>query len=212
MKFIEGLHIAQETIRRKGIILQANPKITIPTRIPGRSLMLTTSNQGLTFECAAYAITSKIERDNWKETGIAKQIDPHPVYIGAKKIDGIEGEGTTLDAVFVSAQKLGLIKPDAKPIIIQDVQTARRCLHKYGCVVVGMMIDNGWMKAQPNGWVFPGTEVLGGHATAYCEYANDYDSYDAVQGSWGEKDGWRGFIRMEHSLFNQQFVYGIVWE
>ena len=212
MKFVEGLRIDRETIFRHGTPLQANPKITLPLRIPGRPLMIPTSNQGSTSKCASYAITSKIERDIWAETGIAKQIDPGPVHIGAKKIDGIEGEGTTLEAVFVSAQELGLIKADAKPVIIQDVRTARRCLHKYGCVVVGMMIDDGWMRAKPNGWIAGGHEVLGGHATAYCEYANDYDSYDALQGSWGEEDGWRGFIRMSHSLFERQFVYGLVWE
>jgi len=212
MSFKQGLHLDRETIRAHGKVMRAHDNVTIPKRIPGRSLCVPASDQGSTSECAAYATASKIERDRWASTGICEQIDPHPIYLQAKKVDGIDGEGTTLDAAFQAAIWLGLIPPDTKPIIITDIFTARRYLHRWGSVIVGLQIDEGWYSAQPDGWITQGTRKLGGHAVNYVEYANDYEAHDVVDNSWGGSQGWRGFNRFEHAYFEKMFVYGLTWE
>ena len=212
MSFKQGLHLDRETIRSHGRVMRAASDVTIPLRIPGRSLCVPASNQGTTSECALYATWSKIERDRWATTGVVEQLDPHPGYVKAKEIDGIDGEGTTLDAAFQAAILLGLIPPDTEPIIITDVFTARRYLHRWGSVIVGLQIDEGWYAAEPSGWIKPYGRPLGGHAVNYVEYSNDYDSYDCVDNSWGGAQGWRGFNRFEHEYFEKMFVYGLTWE
>ena len=211
MSFKQGLHLDRETIRAHGKVMRAHDNVTIPKRIPGRSLCVPASDQGSTSECAAYATASKIERDRWASTGICEQIDPHPIYLQAKKVDGIDGEGTTLDAAFQAAIWLGLIPPDTKPIIITDIFTARRYLHRWGSVIVGLQIDEGWYSAEPDGWVEPRGRSLGGHAGHYIEY-DKMEAYDATDNSWGPKRGWRGFLRFKNAYFEKMFVYGLTWE
>jgi len=192
--------------------MKAPDNITLPDRIPGRPLCVPASDQGSTSQCAAYAMAAKIEKDNWAVTGIVKQIDPGPIYKKAKKIDGIDGEGTTLDAAFQACIDLRLLPYDTKPIIITDIVTARRYLHRWGSVIVGLQIDEGWYSAEPDGWIVPYGRPLGGHAVHYIEYAADYEQYDAVDNSWGSAQGWRGFNRFTHKYFEKMFVYGLTWK
>lgn len=187
----------------------------VPLRIDHRCALLETSNQGPTSECAAFAMAGAIEYEAWKWLGIYQQVDPHPIYVRAKEIDDIDGEGTTLYDALVAAQDLHLIDPiDEESIrILTSPSEVRQAIHRYDVVLAGFNICNGWDNIGPSGWVRRGDTLKEGHAVLLCGYAQDNEQWYAMQGSWGADDyGWRGFVRITPDQFAEQFLYGIVWD
>ncbi len=210
MKFIEGLHLHKETLRQTGRKMRSSGAIKLPPRVENRSKFLPSSNQGSTPKCAAYTMAGVLEYWRWKLYGIAEQVDPDPIYAGAKERDGDpDGDGTTLEAVVEAAVALGYLSaPDM--VVVEDWRDVKRALHRFDVMLWGMLIDDGWYDAQPNGWIPLGTKDIGGHATVGCGYADDYERYFDGQCSWGEIGwGWRGFYRMTMDQFKKQFMYGI---
>lgn len=188
----------------------AGASYVVPATIDLRSQLLPSSDQGSTSQCVAYAMAGWIEFYRWKMLGIAEQVDPRPIYHLAKQIDGIAGEGTTLEAGVEAAARLGWIKPE-NVRNVSNLAEVQQALHRHGCILAGFDIDDGWFNAAADGWIKQGAKAFGGHAVLLCGY-HVGENYVAFQNSWGEGRGWRGFNRVTNDRFSEQFQYGLVWE
>lgn len=217
MSFTPGL-LPRLAATPKHKLLQSPASYVPPKHIDRRSELLTSSNQGETSQCVAYALAGWIEHYKWKYEGIAAQIDPAPIYQHAKQIDGYpNGEGTTLEAGLQSAQELGLISAVAQGSI-REVTTpleVRQALHRYGVVLAAFNATEAWSFPSATGWIKPEGSPLGGHAVLLCGYSDlddeDNSPFFALQNSWGDI-GWRGFVRMSPQQFVTEFQYGLTWE
>lgn len=213
MKFTAGL-LPRTTPRR--LQLSAAPTSYVgPAHLDRRPEMLPTSDQGNTSKCVAYSIAGCLEYRRWKRDGIAEQIDPNDIYARAKQLDGMPGqEGTTLEDGLQAAQDLGLMSR-VENSLLREVYTfpeVQQAIHRYGVILGAFNIQAGWMAATPDGWIPAGGGNLGGHAVAICGASTLTEPWwVAIQNSWGDAQGWRGFNRMPHDLFLQQFEYGLVW-
>lgn len=156
-----------------------------------------------------------LEYYNWKYKGVAEQIDPNPIYARAKELDGQPNvDGTTLECVLQAAQDLQLISGvDTASIRYVPAAGVRQALHRYGVILSAFSITDKWSYANQEGWITEGGMNLGGHAVVTCGYSDvDNPPWYAIQNSWSENQGWRGFNRLSPMLFNQQFDYGLVWD
>lgn len=191
-----------------------NGSYSFPAHIDRRPELLSSSNQGETSECVAYAVAGWLEYFNWRYYGIARQIDPHPIYVRAKELDGLAGEGTTLEAGLQAARDLKLLSnvDDASIRNVENIFEAKQALHRYGVVLSAFQVTDNWFKSVEDGWIQPGGNPVGGHAVVVCGYSSvDDPQWFGIQNSWGDHQGWRGFNRLSPELFAQQFVYGLVW-
>jgi len=216
MKIVPGLLPRKSTDRRfLSASLAGATTYVVPSVVDLRLQLLSASNQGDTPKCAAYAMAGWLEFYNWKYKGIAEQIDPDPIYARAKQLDGEPtAEGTTLECVLQAAQDLNLIST-VDTASIRHVKTSgvQQALHRYGVILSAFDITEQWGSATANGWIPEGGLSLGGHAVVLCGYSViDTPPWYAIQNSWGEQQGWRGFNRVSPELFNQQFNYGLVWD
>lgn len=179
--------------------------------------MAPSSNQGSTPQCAAYALCGILEYEQWARTGILKQINPEPYYREAKKIDGIKGGGTTLNAIFEAGKKLGGIPKDARAEVIKSRSAYVRALHRDGPVLLGINATSDLADVGPDGWYFATGKVLGGHAIVGEGYDDipdepDVKPFDEGQNSWGELGyAWRGHIRSPQEVFWKTVLYGLTW-
>lgn len=218
MSFTPGLLPPKDTDRRFLSASLSGGGYAPPVIVDLRPQLLPASNQGESPKCAAYAMAGWLEFYNWKYRGIVDQIDPDPIYDLAKHIDGNTTPGTTLESVLQAALLRGLI-PSSAVGNIRQVKLAgvQQAIHRYGVILAAFDITESWENAQPNGWIPAGGLSLGGHAVLLCGYSNvnnppqDVPWY-AFQNSWGEQQGWRGFNRMTHDLFAQQFMHGLIWD
>lgn len=209
-----GLLPRKTTDRRFVAAPLASGNYVVPATIDLRSQLLPSSNQGNSQKCAAYAMAGWLEFYNWKYKGIAEQINPDPIYDRAKQIDGEPVQGTTLEAVLQAAQDLRLISEiDTTSIRQVNARGVTQAIHRYGVVLAAFNITENWMDARPNGWISEGGLDYGGHAVILCGYSLvDNPSWYALQNSWGEENGWRGFNRLTTDLFDTQFLYGLIWD
>ena len=184
-----------------------------PFRIDGRGELLRSSNQRQTSECAAYTMAGAIEYARLRWLDVAEQIDPHPIYLKAKELDGLEGEGTTLDAVIQAAIALGWIKRTMEPEQVRTLPELKAALRKYRVVLGGFEVDDSLSTVQPDGWWTGLGEILGGHAMLVCGLAEDTEEWIGCQGSWGEQGyGWHGFIRMMPDVWRERWCYGLAFD
>ncbi len=204
--FIEGLHVSADTVRDYPALCAAD--VPVPLRVDHRYELLESSNQGSTPQCAAYAVAGWIEYRRWKHDGVKEQVDPGPIYEGAKRIDGIHGPGTTLAHAIRAADSLGYLP---RPMMWGAVTAAqvRRAIHQHDVVLAGFRVTDQWSSAAKDGWIRPGGEVLGGHAVLLCAYSSvPGDEWVGLQNSWGSAGyGWRGFCRLDWATFRKQFLY-----
>lgn len=217
MSFIPGLLPPKGTDRRFLSAALAGGGYVPPVLVDLRPQLLAASNQGESPKCAAYAMAGWLEFYNWKYQGIVDQIDPDPVYARAKQIDGNNTPGTTLESVLQAALDLGLIASSAIGNIRQvKAAGVQQAIHRYGVILAAFDITEAWENAQPNGWIPAGGLSLGGHAVLLCGYSNvnttNETPWYAIQNSWGDQHGWRGFNRMTQELFQQQFMHGLIWD
>lgn len=215
MKFVPGLLPRRPSDRRFVAASLASANYAVPAMMDLRSQLLPSSNQQDSPKCAAYAMAGWLEFYNWKFKGIAKQVDPDPLYARAKQLDGSPSlAGTTLEAVLQAAQDLGVLSGVDNASIRQvSANGVAQALHRYGVVLAAFDITDRWLDAAPSGWIKEGGLNLGGHAVLICGYSLvDSPQWYAVQNSWGERSGWRGFNRMTAATFNSQFSYGLVWD
>lgn len=210
-----GLIINESEIVQKFTPLAAPPisrNTPIPFRLDRRDEMLPSSDQRATSECAAYSLAGIIESQLWKETGTFKQIDPAPIYREAKKHDGYEGEGTTLNAALNAAVTLGLMPKPKEIYAIRDRVGFYRALHRYGFVHLAFNITDAWLTPSSDGWIKDDADLpmVGGHAVAGCAFDRSRE-WIGIQNSWSNTIGWHGFMRMTDAQFDRQFLYGLGW-
>lgn len=215
MNFIPGLLPRKPTDRRfLSASLASTTTYVVPALVDLRPQLLSSSDQGETPRCAAYAMAGWLEFYNWKYKGIAQQIDPDPIYRRAKEIDGEPAlDGTTLECVLQAAQDLNLISTvDTTSIRHVPASGVQQALHRYGVILSAFSITDQWSSAGPDGWLAGGGVPVGGHAVVTCGYSTLDTAWFAIQNSWSENQGWRGFNRMTPDMFYQQFDYGLIWD
>lgn len=214
-KFIPGLLPPKPTDRKfLAAPLATSTTYVVPALVDLRPQLLTSSNQGFTPKCAAYAMAGWIEYYNWKYRGIAEQIDPNPIYARAKEIDEAPGiDGTTLDAVLKAAEDLQLISQvNSTSIRYVNTAEAQQALHRYGVILSAFTVTDKWSYATNDGWIPGGGSEIGGHAVVLCGYSNvNKPPWYAIQNSWGQQ-GWQGFNRLTPATFTDQFNFGLVWD
>lgn len=220
--FKPGLIVKRDIARLRSPAFRVGAPVAVPEHHDMRPQMLPSMNQGVTSECAAYAMAGWIEWWNWRQTGTKAPVAPDPIYAKAKTIDGIPDEqGTTLDAVVNAAVSLGLANIDLPSMKVVSLPDVKDALHRHSVMLSGFNVTEGWRWAKDDGWVKGGTEAganydapLGEHAVVLVGYSEvDPTPWFGVQNSWGENGyGWRGFVRMTPQQFNDQFLYGLVWD
>lgn len=212
MKFVSGLikKPLPSSTHRFGVGSASTTKV--PPWMDESSLFLESSNQGTTSKCVAYATAGLIEYHNWKK-GFYAQIDPDPIYAEAKRIDGIEGEGTTLEAGLQAAVNLKLMPADTLENMssVSTLGEVLRAFHQGGPLLLGMRVFSNWQYADASGLIAGGGTFLGYHCVLFCAY-DMTDKYPWVgwQNSWGMQQGFRGFNRMLVPQFEQDLDYGLL--
>ena len=188
----------------------------MPAWIDLRPQLLSASDQGSLPQCAAYAMAGIIEFANWKYHDRYEQIDPQPIYSRAKQLDAMpELSGTTLEAVLQAAQELDLMPPLGTERLrtVSTADEVQSAVHRYGVILAAFQITDQWAFAQKDGWIPDGGRRIGGHAVLICGYhATENPAWIAIANSWGEKQGWRGFNRLNLPTFREQFEYGLVFD
>jgi hypothetical protein len=187
-----------------------------PLYLDHRSILLPPDDQGQDPYCAAYTMASVIEVALWKKTRLRKTIDPVPIYIEAKRIDGNTDPGTYLDSVFKAAVNLKLIAPTAAMRALRTRKDVMFAIREHEVCLLGFNITEGWNKGDKRtGFIGAGDQKLGGHAVTGCWYNGISGSHDTGVGwgnSWSQSWGIGGFGRMSWEQFDRQFMYGLVVE
>lgn len=150
-------------------------------------------DQGETSECVGYS------RVHWLEDGPVLHhretppvVDPHFIYVEARKIDEWEGEdydGTSVRAGVKVAQSLGFVAEYRWAMTAQEVAVA---VLEVGPVVVGTVWTEDMFHPDSEGKIRPTGRASGGHAYLL----NGYDSrsgYFRIKNSWGRGWGANGF-------------------
>ena len=213
MKFKPGLILEQPL--SVGAVPQGDLSIPVPAHLDVRDQLLPTSDQGSTSLCASYSVAGAVEYWQWKLNGVVKQVDPQPIHNEAKKNDGFpDDEATTIEAALRAVAKLGFLPIRTETIrMVRTVQEVKQALHRYGVVPAGFTASTNWQHASSSGWIKSGGEYLGGHAVLLCGYSDvENPRWWAAQNSWGDSQGWRGFVRMTPDVFLEQFRYGYVFD
>lgn len=200
-----GLKISKLSKTMKKMKLPGN--FIAPKKLDFRDMCLPTSDQGQTSMCAAYSSAGYIEVRNWRNNHYPEQVDPNPIYSEAKRIDGDNEDGTTLNSVAEALLNLKLIKGKAE-YIDAGVDQAKFAIHQYTTMIGGFMITNDWNYAGSDGIIpsnHPG--IMGGHAVLCCGYS-DQGIY--IQNSWSPTWGLYGFCLLSWEQFLAQFMGGVV--
>lgn len=201
--------------------LKAPPGWDAPDRIDNSAYCTPLENQGQTPWCAAYSMGQLLSASYWREFHQRHDFPEDQLYAMAKRIDGGRGEGTTLESIMQAARLVdfGLsVKPTLDEADIQEVYEIDDVLfavHKYGLVLVGLQITDGWNNLTPEKTIGPGTEPIGGHALLVSGYSR---KCNLIWGPnwWGRSWGQNGWWMMTLDQFEAQLGYGyairIRWE
>lgn len=160
--------------------------------------------------CAGFAAATYVENLLWRKTAIPKTIDPVPIYERAKQLDGMPDEdGTTLTAALQAVLDLGYFdKNDCSIKVLRDIDQLKRCIHRYGCALIGVMVTKEYYSCNKNNQAVMGTgdqTVLGGHALMCCGHLREGV---ICRNSWGEEYGYYGDFIITWEKLAEQFVYG----
>lgn len=84
----------------------------------------------------------------WKHTGRLVALKEDEIYKVAKTLDGLPGEGTTLEAAIAAAFKLGSFNGTPKLTRIKDAnpETMMRAIHKFTLLHLALNITEEWCK------------------------------------------------------------------
>ena len=213
MNFRPGLLIKHDLALFRYPSLNASVE-PVPEHIDYRWEMIESSNQGASPSCAGLAMAGYVEWWQWKYRRIRKQVDGQAIYDVAKTIDGQpDEEGTTLEAVVRAARQMDLIPVDMASLKVVRVDNVKAALHRYGPMLSGFIIHEGWEKATADGWINTSGNVLGGHAVVLTGYSDvDKPQHFDIQNSRGALYGWKGMARMQPGQFVTEFMYGVVFE
>lgn len=199
--------------------LSASPtKFFAPVTVDLRDYCTQTENQGQKPWCAAYSAAGFAENIYWRKNDMITQIDPGPIYKGAKLIDGDPtGDGTSLTAVLQVLLKKGYFDSSICRVqVIYDdpnfCDSVKYAIHKFGCCLLAMNITEEWYLLNANKTSVTGslpkyTKSVGGHAVLCCGYNRDGV---IIHNSWGEDWGDYGFALITWDEFKREFIYAAV--
>lgn len=182
-------------------------KFVAPKKLDFRDMCIPTSDQGSTSKCAAYSSAGYLEVRNWRINHYPEQINPDPIYAEAKRLDGDNSDGTTLNSVAQAIINLGLIKGTPE-YIGHSIDEAKFAIHRFTTMIAGFMISNDWNHTSGDGIIpnsYPG--LMGGHAVLCCGYS---DEGIYLQNSWSPQWGLYGFAVLSWEQFLTQFMGGVV--
>jgi len=204
-----GLHQTRRLSTDQNTLFKAS-QFKAPRRLDFRDMCIQTSNQLKTPHCAGYSTAGMIEVKNWRSKHYPEQIDGDAIYTEAKKLDGNNTDGTSLDSAAQAAINLKLITGDLK-FVSNDVETIKFAVHSHDTFVAGFMITEEWnMVNKKTGAIIdlgPNAEKRGGHAVLVCGYCPE-GVY--IQNSWGQNWGIWGFALIPWEKVSQQYMYGMV--
>lgn len=179
-----------------------------------RSACLEPSHQGSSSRCVLETLCGLAEVRTWKLDGVKRQLDSVPAYARAKQLDGMpNAEGTTLEAGLQAMIDVGYLSEVKLESLrtIYSLPELKRALHRYDVVACAWYATTNWLTPDRDGWIKPGGDILGGHATLACYFDEDERSI-GWQDSYGAERGDQGFCRMHESAFEREFSYGLVFD
>jgi hypothetical protein len=201
--------------RRPPRLLRAPLNFEMPPSGIGNWEYLTPpENQGQNPWCAAYAMCMVLSASHWRQRNFRVDFDEGRLYRAAKKIDGNNNPGTQLESVIDAAKvidmsvggKAGI--PKISEECLTEPEDIPFMIHKYGILLCGFTIDDGWPKARSSDGLIPdGTNVLGGHAVVLDSFRPDARMNWGTN-SWGLSYGLRGRFGLTWDQCSEQFIYG----
>ena len=171
-------------------------------------------NQGQNPWCAAYAMCMVLSASHWRERNFRMDFDEGKLYRAAKAIDGNSEPGTQLESVIDAAQvadmsvggKAGI--PKIVETVVTEPEDIPFMIHKFGLLLCGFMIDDGWPKARSSDGLIPdGKAKLGGHAVVLDSFRPD-KAMNWGANSWGRSYGLNGRFGLTWGKCAEQFIYG----
>jgi len=206
-----------------GLIVKRIPRMVLrapvnfempPDGIGNWEYLTPPENQGENPWCAAYAMCMILSASHWRARNFRRDFDEARLYRAAKQIDGNNSPGTQLESVIDAASTFDMsVNRDAGvPRIVGEVLTAPDdipfMIHKYGALLCGFQIDDGWTQARPQDGLIPdGSKALGGHAVVLDSFRPDL-GINWGANSWGLAYGLRGRFALTWQKCARQFIYG----
>ena len=217
MSFLSDLFRKKTDYKAGGLILSEIPfsatlvktpeQFVAPKKVDFRDMCIETSNQGQFPHCAGYATAGYIEVQNWKRLHYPKQVDGDVIYFEAKKIDGDNSAGTTLQSAVKSALNLNLITGKAE-YIEGGRENLKFAIHEFGVCIAGFNITQDWNNVGSDGKIpCKDHRKIGGHAVLICGFDSE-GIY--IQNSWSSTWGLYGFCLLSWSQFDDQFMQGMI--
>lgn len=210
--FVPGALRAPDALTKSRTFCAAS-NFEVPKELILSSYNTAVENQGAKPWCAAYSATSYAENLLWRKRGYKIQLDPQPIYEYAKKIDGYDGDGTSLECVLKALVSCGHFDGDVCKIRTfgglpygssTGLRDYKYAIHRYGVCLLGMNIDDSWYSPK-KGVIKCDGKSLGGHAVTGVGY--DEDGV-LILNSWGENWGHAGFAYIPNKAFESEFMYG----
>lgn len=211
-----GLKVPERLARKD--LIRFGARIEHPEKLLLDGYATAAENQGDKPYCAAYAASSFAESILWRKNGYRKDIDPVPLYVHAKKIDGDPlGDGTYLECTLDALLEKGFFDRSRSSVktfsgrrldgTSSGLASVKNAIHRYGVCIAGFDITGEWFK--PRGGVVrgDGSARQGGHAVTLVGY--DRDGV-LVLNSWGDEYAHNGFVYITNKAFEEQFIYGAV--
>ena len=128
-----------------------------------------------------------------------------PAYQWAMDNDGLDGDGTTVDAAIAACKALGYCQDyyQREDTLDDGFDEFKYALRLYSNVICGWAICDGWNKLNDRGVIPDGGKMLGGHAVLAVKYE---DFGPVFANSWGRKTwGINGFGQCSWAEFQRIF-------
>ena len=209
-----GLRVPDRLV--KSAALKFGKRIEHPKELLLDGYCTPVENQGSKPYCAAYSASNFAESVLWRRDGYRTDIDPDPLYLHAKTIDGDPtGDGTYLECTLDALLEKGYFdrgKCKVKTFggrlfgLGSGLDAVKNAIHRYGCCIAGFQITGEWFSPR-NAVVRGGGESEGGHAVTLVGYD---EGGVLVMNSWGESYAHDGKVYIANKAFDEQFMYGAV--
>jgi hypothetical protein len=185
-----------------------------PPRVGNWEYFLPPENQGPQPWCAAFAQCAILQAAAWRhpDYGYPVQFDEEKLYREAKKIDGDNEDGTSLESVIQASGNVFGAFNDIRSIEADDIPWA---IHQYGAAIVGLMIHESWnTPRKDDGLVTIGGRRLGGHAVDVSWYDLEEQRVGGPNWwgmDWGEHGHWSMTMKDFASCFLAGYVQKVVF-
>lgn len=197
--------------------LKFGPRIEFPKTLLLDGYATAVENQGDKPYCAAYSASNFAESVLWRKRGFKVNVDPVPLYLYAKSIDGDpQGDGTYLECTLQALMAKGYFDNRISKVKTfagsrfggsDGLNSVKNAIHRYGVCIAGFDITSEWFT--PKNDVIQGEKAdpMGGHAVTLV----GYDPQGVVVlNSWGSDYARDGFVYITNEAFEKQFMYGAV--